>query len=263
MPFTLAHPAAAVPLQRFGLPLSALIVGSLMPDLPYFLFQTTSRQFAHSLAGIFIFCVPVGLLVLVVFHRLLKEPTLQLLPLEHRRKLQSVSGPFDFWPLPRLFTICLALLAGALTHVVWDSFTHADGWAVRHEILFTVRIYTLPIHRILQHGGTIFGLVFLDWFYWRWWRSAPETEAATGQIEEPVRRRWIIAATTIFLALTVVSAWGKMAPKVPWVVVLRDTAIPSMSVLLIEWLAFCVWWRLRARRQSDLTSCSSPPSPRR
>jgi len=34
MPFTFAHPAAAVPLAQFRLPLSALVVGSMAPDFP-------------------------------------------------------------------------------------------------------------------------------------------------------------------------------------------------------------------------------------
>lgn len=34
MPFTLAHPAYVLPLRRLGLPVSALAVGSMVPDVP-------------------------------------------------------------------------------------------------------------------------------------------------------------------------------------------------------------------------------------
>jgi len=40
MPFTLAHPAAVLPLFRGPLVPAALVVGAVAPDLPYFLRAT-------------------------------------------------------------------------------------------------------------------------------------------------------------------------------------------------------------------------------
>ncbi|MDQ7908342.1 DUF4184 family protein [Phytohabitans sp. ZYX-F-186] len=37
MPFTGSHPAAVLPLVRWGLPPAALVIGSMVPDLPYYL----------------------------------------------------------------------------------------------------------------------------------------------------------------------------------------------------------------------------------
>lgn len=37
MPFTGSHPAAVLPLLRWGLIPSALVIGSMSPDLGYFL----------------------------------------------------------------------------------------------------------------------------------------------------------------------------------------------------------------------------------
>lgn len=36
MPVTIAHPAAVLPLRGLGLPLSAMVIGSMAPDLPVF-----------------------------------------------------------------------------------------------------------------------------------------------------------------------------------------------------------------------------------
>ncbi len=36
MPWTVSHPAAAAPFARWGLVLSALVVGSMAPDFVYF-----------------------------------------------------------------------------------------------------------------------------------------------------------------------------------------------------------------------------------
>ena len=37
MPFTLAHPAVVLPLRGLGLPMTALVAGSMAPDLPQML----------------------------------------------------------------------------------------------------------------------------------------------------------------------------------------------------------------------------------
>ncbi|RKZ85433.1 MAG: hypothetical protein DRR19_16380 [Candidatus Parabeggiatoa sp. nov. 1] len=63
MPFTLSHPAAAVPLARGGLVLSALVVGSMSPDFLYFLCLSTQYQFGHTFIGVFVFDIPTGLTV--------------------------------------------------------------------------------------------------------------------------------------------------------------------------------------------------------
>ena len=83
MPFTLAHPAAAVPLARalgHRAVLSALVIGTMVPDFWRFMPFEMRRADSHSVAGFFWFCLPVGLLVYLVYHLLMKRPLLDLLP---------------------------------------------------------------------------------------------------------------------------------------------------------------------------------------
>jgi len=79
MPLTISHPAAAVPLARSGLALSALVIGSMTPDFPYFFPFFPYGYISHSLIGLLIYCLPVGLFSLGVFHFLIKYPVLSLL----------------------------------------------------------------------------------------------------------------------------------------------------------------------------------------
>ena len=55
MPLTIAHPAAVIPLQRWlgtwAIP-SALVIGSVAPDLAYVLPIGISRAADHSLAAL-------------------------------------------------------------------------------------------------------------------------------------------------------------------------------------------------------------------
>ncbi len=87
MPAICAHPVIAVPLTRYNLCLSALIVGSMSPDFFYFFRVSHNAQFGHTLQGVFLFCLPVGLLVLWVFHRVLKSPLFSLLPQNHQERM--------------------------------------------------------------------------------------------------------------------------------------------------------------------------------
>src|ERR1051325_2832570 len=118
MPFTLSHAAAVIPLRnRFHryLPLSALLIGSFAPDFRYFFPGIRLRIFSHSPQGVFLFCLPLSLLALWLFHRLVKEPLFHLLP----RRLQSRFEPemlqFTFAPWHRTIAIALAILIGGFT----------------------------------------------------------------------------------------------------------------------------------------------------
>jgi Domain of unknown function (DUF4184) len=54
MPFTLAHPIAAYPLwqlSRKRLNLLGLMVGTIVPDLAYFLALRPIESFGHTLPG--------------------------------------------------------------------------------------------------------------------------------------------------------------------------------------------------------------------
>ena len=69
MPFTLAHPAAALPFRKTRLVFSAVIVGSMAPDFEYFLRLAPQGRYFHSLPGLFLCTLPVAFAVLWLFHR--------------------------------------------------------------------------------------------------------------------------------------------------------------------------------------------------
>src|SRR5512137_50649 len=116
MPFTLAHPAAAVPLARKGLVLSALVVGSMSPDFGYFLHLGTDRRVDHSMPFVLFLGVPMSLAVLWAYHIILKRPLLSLLPAAHQQRLVSLAAGFTFAPVSRFLLVALSTIAGALTH---------------------------------------------------------------------------------------------------------------------------------------------------
>src|SRR5208282_2730238 len=130
MPFTLAHPAAALPFRKTGLVISAVVVGSMAPDFEYFLRLSPQGRFGHSLPGLIIFTLPVALAVLWLFHRSVKFAIVRLLPASLQHRL--VCTDFPFGDVRRFALLVLSVLVGALTHILWDGFTHRSSWLVQH-----------------------------------------------------------------------------------------------------------------------------------
>jgi hypothetical protein len=124
VPFTVSHAAAVLPLQRITrgrVPLAAMMIGSMAPDFAYFLPLSMSRMSTHDLDGLFLFCLPAGLAVWLLFVKVLERPTIELLPMPWRERVPR-SAPVT----PRALVLAsLGIIIGGLTHIAWDSFTHA------------------------------------------------------------------------------------------------------------------------------------------
>lgn len=166
MPLTIAHPVAVLPLRRCGLPLSALIVGSIAPDLEYVLRLAPRSEISHTPSGLFLFCVPVGLAGLWLFHRVWNRPMSVSLGVSLDDNIDQEAAAFTFWPFHRFAVLCAAILIGAVTHVGWDSFTHQYGWMVQRLPLLSRAVFqtewgTVPLYKVFQHGSTAMGLAVL------------------------------------------------------------------------------------------------------
>jgi hypothetical protein len=171
MPFPLAHPAAVLPLRRlcprrFNFP--ALVIGSLCPDVGYCFGQSHLDKFSHRfLAGTFGFCLPTGLLLLLIFYRL-RRPVVQILPPRFRQILE----PLCLRPVGSIIIILLSILTGAWTHLFLDSVTHLNGWIVTHftflqesvgQGFFRLRVCNLLYDLTTFAGAAWLALAYLNW----------------------------------------------------------------------------------------------------
>ncbi|MFJ4962059.1 DUF4184 family protein [Streptomyces sp. NPDC088729] len=178
MPFTLSHAAAVLPaMRRNGTvrgPLfpSALVAGSFAPDLTYFADTVVPGamefgSFTHSWPGV----LTVDVLIagaLVAVWVLLREPLAALLPVRARGPVHRfVRGQrwsrASFGPSARLrFAVSAAL--GAVTHVVWDAFTHHDRWGTDLLPVLDRSVGGLHGYQFAQYGSSAAALVLLGWF---------------------------------------------------------------------------------------------------
>jgi hypothetical protein len=253
MPFTLSHPAASVPFARRGLVLSALVVGSLAPDFEYFLWLAPESRFSHTLYGVFLFCVPIGLVVLWLFHKILKRPILSLLPVSHQRRLIPVVTVFSFGPLWRFALIVMSLVLGALTHIAWDSFTHQNGWMVQQVSLLNSSIIgtdqgSIQVYKVLQHGSTLIGAALLCYWYARWFRQTP-AQPAILLTPLSTTTRFAILFSMGLGALALAGIYGFVGvSSISDIHSFRQfvgrAVVASMVVLFVELIIFSALWHL-------------------
>ncbi len=175
MPNPIAHPAAAVPFTKVGLVFSALVIGSVSPDFGY-LIPLPTAYFMYTVPGLVLFDVPVGFVLLWLFHALVKWPLLSALPENLQRRLFKPAQGFSFGPLKRFGLILLSLLAGSITHVVWDSFTHDYGWMVEQFAVLSIPVGGTPLYAILQNLSTLVGIGLLAYWFLRWLPTAHQSD---------------------------------------------------------------------------------------
>jgi hypothetical protein len=157
MPFPLAHPAAILPLRRwcpkyFDLP--ALIVGSLIPDLAAAIDDW--EYFSHSIPGIFVFCLPVGLLTLWIFHRV-RTDLVATLPNPHRDTL----FPLCAGACNSRLQVFLSLLVGSGLHITWDMFTHDHGLIVKNVAFLSFPVAGVPLNHLFWLLSSLTGSALL------------------------------------------------------------------------------------------------------
>lgn len=172
MPFTLAHPAAVLPLRRLPLMRTVpLIIGAMTPDVPYFLPWRLAKHFpqgaTHTLPGMFTLDLPLGILALLSMWVLRVPLAAPLGPASQARCLAALER-FGRQPINWVLAP-LSLLIGSWTHLAWDSFTHPDGWMVSRISALSAPVsffsYTGEMCHVLQYASSVFGLAVLAvWF---------------------------------------------------------------------------------------------------
>lgn len=179
MPFTLAHPAAIIPLLPRRLrPLihpSSLILGTMAPDFMYFIQLKPASNLGHMPFGFFLINLPLIILLYALIKYAMAPPILALLPGQLSQSLQWLLAPS--LPLinhrkPRLgqrwppfMTFIVSALVGMQTHVIWDSFTHQTGSMVLRFSLLQQEIWHIPVFKWLQHGSSLLGFSLMLMFF--------------------------------------------------------------------------------------------------
>jgi hypothetical protein len=181
------------------------MIGSLSPDFAYFLPGELGRVETHSFPGLFWFCWPVSIGLWVLFVRVLELPTIALLPESWRTRFAPSNQNIT---LRALAFASAAVILGALTHLVWDSFTHRGTVVVNaipalKAVAFHVEGWRIRWFFVLQVLSSVFGLVVLA--IWAW-RQPPGRypRPSTPSVTDATRMRVVavLVAASLGLAIT-------------------------------------------------------------
>ena len=180
MPFTPTHMLAGLPIAAIwrgpGIA-SAIIIGTMVADWPLYIPVGPAYELTHSFVGILTACLPLGLALVLLFQWVLKKPLYELLPLGFRLRLGDLAAQELSLTVGRVAALLLGIAFGAVTHIVWDAFTHGGSWGVamhpelRH-VWVTVGGIKFPGYMTLQHASSLVGLPLMLLLLAFWYRRA-------------------------------------------------------------------------------------------
>ena len=211
MPFTISHAAVVLPfarpLARWRL-LSAALIGSMVPDFGFLMTWRPPRVETHSALGLLTFCLPVGLASFWIFQRLVKTPLMAVLPDSAYLRWCSVAEPAAIRSLKQWGLAACGVLGGAVTHLVWDAFTHEGARGIRMIPMLVDPVVDIAGHRLVgarlwQDLSSIIGLGIVLAIVAYALRPDPRLAAGTPRALQPrERHRWILGyvAMSLFLA---------------------------------------------------------------
>jgi hypothetical protein len=242
VPFTPSHAAAVLPFLRTPLPASALVIGSVAPDLPYYL-PVELPWDTHTAAAVVTVDLLLGGLAWVVWHGLLAEPALAWAPGALRARLHDV--PLGLAARVRsvrgILLTALALAVGAATHVLWDEFTHAGRWGTANLPALARDWGPLPGYRWLQYASGLLGAAVLLGWLLRWWRRAPQAPLPTPPAAWPA---WAAIAGAGLLAGVAAALAAPDVRKAAWLGATWGGGAALAAAVLLAAV-----WQVRRRRR--------------
>ncbi|MEV7397914.1 DUF4184 family protein [Aeromicrobium sp. NPDC092404] len=243
MPLTLSHPALVLPLRRLGLPMTSLVIGSMVLDIPLYLGSRRGYEIAHSPIGIPTVDVIGTLLVLWIWFTVLRDPLADLAPGPIRSRLapRARLTRRQWWLAP------VGGLIGATLHVTWDSFTHDHTWGYRHVAWLRADHLGVAGLRWAQYASAVGGLVVIAAYAFAHLRRQPV-------VREPRPDRLLPLLT--LPAVIVAGAVAALAAALPKASVGLHSmafhgAVGAVVTLALGILLVCTAWQVRRFRREE------------
>lgn len=245
MPFTISHAAAALPFRRTRLVMSALVFGTVAPDLEYFLWLRPHGHFGHTLPGLFLFDLPAALVSLFLFHQFAKAPLMSCLPARLRERIRSGKGR-SLLSVSGFALICVSAFLGSVTHLLWDSVTHTTYWLGQHWAFLATKVY-VPVFgerewaAVFQYISSVVGILAILLWFVHWYRNTPPVHPESPRAGAYSRDRWVIAGA--FLAAILAGCAHAATGGLPNGVhggqrFLTDASITGITVFCVEILVY-------------------------
>jgi hypothetical protein len=266
MPFTISHTAIVLPfsrlLARWRL-LSATVIGAMVPDFRVF-FPGMSRVETHSTVALFTFCLPVGLLTYWVFERLIKTPVVEVLPEGAYSRWHPYAAEGDIRSLRQWLLASLGILAGAVSHLALDGFTHEGGRGVRmfpvlDESIIDIGRRHVPGIYVMQDLGSLVGLAAVLAMLCYALRRGTQPPAPKRLVSGAERIEWTViyfGAAIAFIAAFYI--WPRLGLPYSHSIVGRVSDVAIASVRGLAAALACVSLALQVRLRTLRYRSSGP-----
>jgi len=262
MPFTISHAAVVLPFSRLLARrrlLSAVVIGAMVPDFGFLFHWHIQRVETHSAWGLLTFCLPVGVATYWVFQYFIKAPVLEVLPEGAYARWCQYSSPAQFASARQWILAAFGVLAGALTHLVWDAFTHENARGVRLipwlEEPIEIGAHHMAVVRLLQDGSSLIGLAIVLGLVAYGLRRGHDQPVPERPLRAPERRAWLLTYVVAAVALSVVWWLREPAPH-SLTAMAGGIAVAGIRGLAMGLLCTSLGldWRLRALGVSSARS---------
>lgn len=249
MPFTLAHAAAALPLRRTKLIQSAVVIGCFVPDFEYFVRLAPraggGHTFSHTLPGLFLIDLPLGIAAFWLFHRYSKVTLWAWLPKAIRERVEQGPRTLHFKSVAEAMLVLASILVGAATHILWDSFCHTSYWPYRHLHFLDRSLMfpfwgSVPLHSALQVGSSVFGtLVVLIWIGYQM-KHSPINLRSIDRAHSQLREDLAFVCSVALIGGALRAMHGLRPPEAShrFSVFIAEAAITVITLFLIQSIIF-------------------------
>jgi hypothetical protein len=255
MPFTVSHIAAVLPGHRMlsrAHVFSAAVIGSMVPDFDLLAPVFPPRVQTHSLIGLFSFCLPVGLIAYWLTLVLIKPAMVEVLPDGAYARVREADATAR-GPAARTWLLAgLAVLGGAVTHLIWDAFTHEHAGGVRmfpvlKDYSADLDGHTLQLNIWLQLLSSAAGLMVVIAALIVWLRHVPRSPVRPPRrLGAAERCGWSSLYVGLpLLAIVMVTGFGRAAVALSLGVWLEHAAVAGMRASVVSLLLVSVLLRAR------------------
>jgi hypothetical protein len=257
VPFTISHTAVVLPfarlLARWQL-LSAAAIGAMVPDFRVF-FPGMSRVETHSAMALLTFCLPVGLTTYWAFQFLIKAPMIEVMPDGPYARWRPFAASANVRSWRQWLLAAIGILGGALTHLIWDGFTHDGGRGVRMFPLLDDPILEfgtkrIPAIYVMQDLGSLIGLAAVLIMVFYGLRRGSQPVVRNRLVGSSERLAWVSAYAIAAAACTTgFYLWATVRVPPGHSVFLRvsSIAVASLRGLAAALLVVSLWLDVRLR----------------
>jgi hypothetical protein len=242
MPFTTAHIAAILPLKKFCpqiFSISSLVIGSMIPDFEYFIRMTLYGHYGHTLNGIFIFDIPLGIILYIIFHEIVRLPSITYLPTYFYSRFGSAAH-FEWKPyfLKNFAKIVLSLFIGIMTHFIWDSFTHDEEYFFAKYVpilLENINVFghNMPLHYFLQILSTFVGMIILFWYA----HLLPSKYSKRVKSNEKIFNFWVLVLILAVIIGSIRWSIGMPNEKIVGQLIVVCVSSSLLSLLIVSFIS--------------------------